>query len=302
MSAADLGLRHFAALVAIHEEGSYRRAAARLGYSQAAITSQIAAMETALGVSVLHRPGGPRPAVLTAEGAQVLEVARDLLASVEQLDLRIAALRAGGWGRLAIGTFQAVSARLLPAVLGELRVDRPEVEVSVLESTDNDELIRALRSARIDVTFLVGPVDAPGLTVHEVVRDPFVAVVPVDDSARGALPIRDLGKRALVGHDQCACHALAEQGFAAAGVRPTFAFRSNDNAAVQAMVRAGIGTAVMPALSVDAKDPGVRLLPIEPALPSRSILLAHAQDDPPPTAVDFVARTRTVTAQLDSLG
>lgn len=302
MSASDLGLRHFAALVAIHEEGSYRRAAARLGYSQAAITSQIAAMEAALGVLVLHRPGGPRPAVLTAEGAEVLHVARGLLAAAGQLDQRIAALRAGTRGRLAIGTFQAVSARLLPAVLGELRVARPDIDVSVLESTDNDELIHALRRSRIDVSFLVGPVEAPELTVHEVVRDPFVAVVPVDDPAREMLSIRQLGERPLVGHDQCACHALAEQGFEAAGIQPTYAFRSNDNAAVQAMVRAGLGTAVMPALSVDAHDPGVRLLPIEPALPSRSILLAHVREQPPPTALEFLARTRTVAAGLDPLG
>lgn len=302
MSAADLSLRHLAALVAVHEEGSYRGAAARLGFSQAAVTSQIAALEKALGASVLHRPGGPRPAVLTVVGHEVLDVARDLLATADLLDLRIASLRDGSWGRLAIGTFQSVSARLLPTVLGELRGERPEVEVSVLESNDNDVLVRALRSARLDVSFLVGPVDAPGLVVREVVCDPFVAVVPVDDPAQGALSIRDLAGRPLVGHDGCACHELAEQGFAAVGVRPSFAFRSNDNAAVQAMVRAGIGTAVMPALSVNPHDPGVRLLAIEPTLPSRSILLAHVRDRPPPTALEFVARTREAAARLSLFG
>lgn len=302
MSAADLSLRHLAALVAVHEEGSYRAAAERTGFSQAAITSQIAALEKAVGASVLHRPGGPRPAVLTPIGHEVLDVARDLLATADLLDRRIALLRDGSWGRLAIGTFQSVSARLLPAVLGELRGERPQVEVSVLESNDNDVLVRALRSARLDVSFLVGPVEAPGLTVREVVRDPFVAVVPVDDPAHGALSVRDLGERPLIGHDGCACHELAEQGFAAAGVHPTFAFRSNDNAAVQAMVRAGIGTAVMPALSVDPRDPGVRLLAIEPPLPTRSILLAHVQDRPPPTALEFVARAHEAAARLELVG
>ena len=302
MAAADLSLRHLAALVAVHEEGSHRAAAARLGFSQAAVTSQIATLEKALGVAVLHRPGGPRPGVLTPVGHEVLEVARDLLATADRLDLRIASLRDGTWGRLAIGTFQSVSARLLPAVLGELRGARPEVEVSVLESTDNDVLVRALRSARLDVSFLVGPVDARGLTVEEVVRDPFVAVVPVEDPARRSLSVQDLGRRPLIGHDGCACHELAEQGFDAAGVHPSFAFRSNDNAAVQAMVRAGIGTAVMPALSVDPHGPGVRLLAIEPALPTRSILLAYVRDRPPPTALDFAARAREAATRLGLSG
>ncbi|NYF99329.1 LysR family transcriptional regulator [Janibacter cremeus] len=299
MAATDLSLRHLAALVAIHEEGSYRRAAARLGFSQAAVTSQIATLEKTLGATVFHRPGGPRPVVLTAVGLEVLDVARDLLATADLLDLRIASLRDGTWGRLAIGTFQSVSARLLPAVLGELRQDSPAVEVTVLESNDNDVLIRALRSARLDVSFLVGPVDAPGLTVREVVRDTFVAVVRAGDPAQEALSIRDLGDRPLIGHDQCACHELVERGFSAAGIQPAFAFRSNDNAAVQAMVRAGIGTAVMPALSVDPQDPGVRLLPIAPALPARSILLAHVAERPPPTAIEFVDRTLAAAAGLE---
>ncbi|HET8599663.1 MAG TPA: LysR family transcriptional regulator [Segeticoccus sp.] len=299
MSAADLSLRHLAALVAIHEEGSYRRAADRLGYSQAAVTSQVAALEKAVGAKVFDRPGGPRPVTLTAAGQEVLDVAREVLAAADVLDLRLASLRDGRWGRLAIGTFQSVSAQLLPGILRTVRRESPQVQVNVLESDDNDVLTGALRAARLDVSFLVGPVDETGLVVREVVRDPFVAMVPADDPAGEVLPVDDLATRPLVGHDHCVCHELAEQGLAAAGIRPSFAFRSNDNAAVQAMVRAGIGTAVMPALSVNTDDPGVRVVRLEPALPSRSILLAHAARRPAPTAVAFVARALEQAAALN---
>ncbi|WP_137121921.1 LysR family transcriptional regulator [Segeticoccus rhizosphaerae] len=298
MSASELSLRHLAAVVAIEEEGSYRRAAERLGYSAAAITSQVATLEKALGARVFDRRGGPRAAVLTAAGREVLATAREMLAAADLLDVRVASVREGAWGRLAIGTFQSVSARLLPGILSEVRRERPEVEVSVLESDDNEVLTRALRSSRLDVSFLVGPVESDELVVHEIVRDPFVAMVPVDDPARDVLPISEVARRPVIGHDHCVCHDLAEQGFAAAGIRPSYAFRSNDNAAVQAMVRAGIGTAVMPALSVNMADPGVRVLQIEPALPFRSILLAHLAQGPPPTALDFVTRTRTAVAAL----
>lgn len=301
MTAADLSLRHLAALVAIHEEGSYRRAANRLGYSQAAVTSQIAALEKALGVSVFDRPGGPRPVVPTAAGREALEVARDILSAADLLDLRLAAVRDGTWGRLAIGTFQSVSAQLLPGILGAVRRDSPKVEVSVLESDDNEVLTAALHGSRLDVSFLVGPVEDADLVIHEVLRDPFVAMVPVDDPAGDVLPIAELAERPLVGHDHCVCHDLAEQGFAGAGIRPSYAFRSNDNAAVQAMVRAGIGTAVMPALSVSIDDPTVRVLRIEPALPTRRILLAHTAQAPPPTAVEFVSRAKAASEELDHL-
>lgn len=297
--AADLSVRHLAALVAIQEEGSYRRAAERLGYSQAAITSQIAALEKGLGARVFDRPGGPRPVTLTAAGREVLEVARDVLAAADLLDLRLASIRDGHWGRLAIGTFQSVSAQLLPGILRSVRRDSPHVHVNVLESDDNHVLTAALRAARLDVSFLVGPVDGAGLVVREVVRDPFVAMVPADDPAVEVLPVAELAARPLVGHAHCVCHDIVERGLATAGIRPTFAFRSNDNAAVQAMVRAGIGTAVMPALSVNRDDPGVRVLRLDPPLPSRSILLAHVAQRPPPTAVEFVALAMAEAAALD---
>ena len=52
-------------------------------------------------------------------------------------------------------------------------------------------------------------------------------------------------------------------------------FRSNDNSAIQAMVRAGMGHAVMPYLAVEPGDPGVVLRDLVPALPPRHIRIAR---------------------------
>jgi DNA-binding transcriptional LysR family regulator len=68
-------------------------------------------------------------------------------------------------------------------------------------------------------------------------------------------------------------------------------FRSNDNAAVQAMVRAGLGVAVMPLLAIHADDPAIQVTPLEPALPQRSLLIAVPRDRPAPTAVRFMERS-----------
>ncbi|MDQ1733449.1 MAG: hypothetical protein QOK10_3608, partial [Pseudonocardiales bacterium] len=129
-------------------------------------------------------------------------------------------------------------------------------------------------------------------------RDPFVAMVSAADDTQDALGLSELADRPLIGHRDCVCHEIVERGFASAGLTPTFAFRSNDNAAVQAMVRAGIGTAVMPALSVNRDDPNVRIIPLTPALPSRSIMVAHPQDRPAPTAVTFAERAKAAGKAL----
>lgn len=289
MGARDLSLRHLLALLAVHEEGSYRRAAAATGYSQAAITQQVAALERALGAPVFDRHPGPRPVTLTAVGREVLAAAQDLLARADLLDARVDALRDGRWGRLTIGTFQSVSSTLLPVVLAEVRRDEPEVQVGVVQSEDNDELVDGLLSGRLDVTFLVGPVADARLTIHEVFRDPFIALLPTTDR-RKQVRLAELRDVPLVGHENCVCHEMVEAGLRTAGVAPSYVFRSNDNVAVQAMVRAGIGAAVMPMLAINAADPTTRVVPLEPPLPDRSILVAVPREGAAPTAVRFVER------------
>ena len=79
-------LRHLAALQAVAEEGSFGRAATRLGYTQSAVSQQIGALERIVGMPVLHRPpGGRRPLELTEAGRVVLAHARPLLARVKAL-------------------------------------------------------------------------------------------------------------------------------------------------------------------------------------------------------------------------
>jgi DNA-binding transcriptional LysR family regulator len=61
-------LRHLLALQAIAEHGSFGRAASALGYTQSAISQQVAALERAVGEKLIERPGGPRPVSLTEAG------------------------------------------------------------------------------------------------------------------------------------------------------------------------------------------------------------------------------------------
>ncbi|HEV7195055.1 MAG TPA: LysR family transcriptional regulator [Pedococcus sp.] len=290
MSARDLSLRHLLALLAVHDEGSYRRAAAATGYSQAAITQQIAALENAVGAPVFDRHPGPRPVTLTQVGREVVEAARVLVARADLLDARVTEVREGRWGRLAIGTFQSVSATLLPVVLAQVRAEEPDVDISVVQSEDNVVLADSVASGALDVCFLVGPFKDDRLSIREVCRDPFVAIEAADKPARDVLPIAELAGLPLIGHQDCVCHDMVELGFRTAGITATYVFRSNDNSAVQAMVRAGIGTAVMPLLAIDSHDPLVRVIPLQPPLPQRRILIAVPRTRAAPTAQRFVQR------------
>src|SRR5260370_7326656 len=73
-------LRHLHALQAIAREGSFSRAAVALGYTQSAVSQQIAALERAVGERLIERPGGPRPVSLTEAGRLLLGHAEAILA------------------------------------------------------------------------------------------------------------------------------------------------------------------------------------------------------------------------------
>ena len=81
-----LDLRHLLALTAIAEEGSFGRAAERLGYTQSAISQQIATLERIVGLRLVERPGGPRPISLTEAG-------RILVRHAEAIEARLLAAK-----------------------------------------------------------------------------------------------------------------------------------------------------------------------------------------------------------------
>src|SRR2546430_9523073 len=91
-------LRHLAALEAVAEEGSFGRAARRLGYTQSAVSQQIAQLEKVVGAKLVERPGGPRAVSLTDAGRLLLRHADAIVARLAAAQADMAALQAGEAG------------------------------------------------------------------------------------------------------------------------------------------------------------------------------------------------------------
>jgi molybdenum-dependent DNA-binding transcriptional regulator ModE len=70
---AAVELRHLTALRAVAAARSFSDAAAVLGYTQSAVSHQIASLERIVGQRLVERPGGPRPVSLTEAGQLMLD-------------------------------------------------------------------------------------------------------------------------------------------------------------------------------------------------------------------------------------
>ena len=273
----SLEIRHLVAFEAVVAEGTFGRAAERLGYTQSAISQQIASLERLVDGKLFDRPGGPRPVELTPLGEHMLASAHDLLARVDAIAEGLGRFRTGEIGRIMVGTFQSMSATVLPLVVGRMRLEHPDVEVRAFESDLDDELEEALERGELDVSFvatdMVGPYEQ-----RRLFDDPFVVVARPGQFPAGAVSLDDLVDEPMVGQGANSCQLMNEAGLRAAGLDPHYVFRTNDNGTVAAMVRAGMGIAVMPLLCVEPEDPRISLHPIEPAMPGRSISLAWRAD------------------------
>jgi DNA-binding transcriptional LysR family regulator len=291
-------LRHLAALQALATEGSFGRAAQRLGYTQSAVSQQIATLERIVGERLVERPGGPRPISLTEAGELLLRHAESIVSRLQAAQADLHALRAGEIGTLRVGTFQSAGARLLPAVMRRFTSAWPGVDV-VIGELDDPDVEDAIERGELDVGFVVLPVSGGPLETNELLHDPYVLVVAAGSAlatARELPSLAKIGAERLIGFKAHRSLEPVEAALRGAGVEPRYAFRSNDNGTVQGLVAAGIGNGIMPRLTIDATDPRVVVRELGDEVPPRVVAVARHRDRYySPAARAFVENAVAVT-------
>jgi DNA-binding transcriptional LysR family regulator len=275
-----LELRHLIALQAVAHAGTFGRAARALGYTQSAMSQQIASLEELVGQRLIERARGQPSVDLTEAGRLLLAHANAVLARIQAAHADFDAFGRGALGVLRVGTYQSVSTRILPALMREFSVAWPRVEVRPTEVA-SDELLPLVERGELDLTFEVLPLaDGPFETL-ELLRDPYVLLVAADSRlARQKVPPtpRDMAGLPLISYRSSRESTHLEELVRGHGNEPRVIFRSDDNGAVQGMVAAGLGVALVPALAVDVRDPGVVALGLGDAVPARVLCLVWHRD------------------------
>ena len=297
---SGIELRHLAALEAVAREGSFGRAAKSLGYTQSAVSQQVAALERFVGERLVDRPGGPRPVSLTEAGELLLRHAEAIVARLSAAQADLAALAAGAAGPLRVGVFQSVGQHILPEVMRRFVAAWPRVAVQLTESASDAELLELVERGVLDLTFADLPLTDGPFEAVELLRDPYVLVVPVDSplADRETPPSRaEIAKLDLIGFRQCrSLNQIAST--VAGGLR--FVFRSDHNGTVQGLVGAGVGAALIPRLTADPNDDRVALIDLGSRVAPRVIAIAwHRDRYRTPAAHAFVDAAREVCAELE---
>jgi DNA-binding transcriptional LysR family regulator len=262
MDQSAIELRNLRAVVAVADEGSFRSAARRLGYTQSAVSHQIATLERGLEATLFTRPGGRGSIALTPAGEVVYRRARRVLGEVQTLGADLAAVQTGERPTLRIGTFQTATTELLPNALRELRDHWADIEVILSESQANapafdqpDERIRAI----------------------PLMEDPWVILTRRDSELAGVqAPTFDLldGADIVAWNRRWRNQVELEEAWRRRAIRPRVVYRTDDNLALQRLVAAGHGHACVDRLgATGAVEPSLTWLEPTEILLRRTIAL-----------------------------
>jgi DNA-binding transcriptional LysR family regulator len=297
----QLGVRHLAALEVTARLGSFRAAAAALGYSQSALSAQIAALEAIVGTPLLHRPRGAPAVTPTPAGHLLLDRAArigDILAAA-RADL---ATLAAEHAVLRVGIFQSASARLLPPLIRAFRAAQPDVDVRLHEALDPQELTDLALIGDLDIVFSGNPPLGDALARVHLLDDPYVLLVSDDHPLATATSVdpATVARLPLITYRSLRADLLPT-ALLPRNAALNIKFRSDDDATVRALVEAGVGAALIPRLSVEPGDRRAHAIPILPSLPARQIFLAWLKSRTPSPALEcFIdaALTTSTTYRL----
>ena len=288
-------LRHLIALEAVAREASFGKAAASLGYTQSAVSQQIATLERIVGEKLVERPGGPRKVSLTEAGEVLLRHAQAIVWRLSAAEADLDALSNGQAGALRVGVYQSVGEHILPTLMQRFAESWPRVDVRLEESANDVQLLAQIERGELDLSFADLPLPEGPFEHVELLADPYVFMLSaeVDPPASRTLD-------AVIGYDLIGfrgCRSL-NQIEAAASEPLKFVFRSDHNGTVQGMVAAGFGGAVVPRLTVDADDERIQLVELEDVPPRLIGIAWHRDRHRSPAARAFVDLAREVSAEL----
>jgi len=265
-------LRHFLALDAVASEASFNRAAAKLGYTQSAISQQIATLERVVGQKLIDRPGGSHPVRLTRAGEIVMQHAHAIGARLANAQADLQSLTAGELDPVRIGFFCRGLGTLIPGICRRLEQVRPNTAIRVLVGKDDEEMLGMARRGEVDLSFVQLPVTEADFEHIPLLDDEYVLVVRAGSVATPPT-LDELAEMPLIGFKTGKVCQITDY-FRANNLKPSWIVGSEDIETIYAFAAAGDGVALIPSLATRCLGPEVDIVELNCGLPSRRIGLA----------------------------
>ncbi len=286
----NIKLRQLQGFAAAATRSSFSAAARELAMTQPAFSQLVRELETSLKVRLFERT--TRRVELTEAGQRFLAMIQRPLDDLEDAYRFARELAAGTRGRIVFSSLPSVAFGLVTMALAKFKTEHPAITARLIEDQDFNIVEKVLHR---EVDFGIGTLRTPHeeLAFRELVPDELQAVFPARHAlaAKRRLTWRDLATAPLVLlPKQSSVRALAEHGFAAAGIAREPDYEVANMVTALSMVRAGLGVTIMPRMVLpELNMKGLVAAPIFAPRPSRMIGIITRRDRPlSPAAAAYV--------------
>jgi len=269
-----MNIRDLQYLVAVHDMNNFSKAAERCYVSQPTLSGQLKKLEDELNAPLIER--STRQVLFTALGEQVVDMARDVLLTVDNIRETARATEQPMSGDFHIGLIPTVGPFLLPLLMPVLSREFPQTKLYLYELQTN-ALLKKLVKGEIDAAILAKVDSNPSVTEVPLYKENMKLAVSTDDElSRVTTPV-DLN----VLNDQSVLmledgHCLRDQALGvcfSAGAHEDVRFQATSMDTLLHMVATGTGMTLIPELASKKPVHGVSYVSFEDPQPSREIVM-----------------------------
>ncbi len=262
-------LRYF---VAVADEGSFSRAAAKVRVAQPSLSQQIKKLEAEVGQPLFDRL--PRSVVLTEAGRCFIDYARQILASIGDARRCVDDLKGEVAGKVAVGAIPTIAPYVLPELVVTFQEHYPDVKLEIVEDV-TDGITRRIEAGELDVALASTCHASPSLRREPLGTEPLLLLVPEGHplAKKDFVEFDDLkSQRFLLLHEM---HCLSQQVnhlLESRRLRPEIALAGSQLSTIANMVAASIGVSIVPQMMVKHHaTPGCVSLAFVPPVPEREL-------------------------------
>ncbi len=235
------------AFLAVADCGSFGKAGLELNLTQSAISHAIASLEEELGVVLFSR--GPKGAVLTSVGLEVIASIRQMLKSLDDVVSITRRVRSLATGQVRVAAIRSLATHWLPQAIATFKQQHPQIHVTMTRCVNHGEVQSMLKDGRIDMG-LMDLYKPQGLEVHPLFSDSYVAFLPPTAKVSHTPTWEDFRPYPLIlpmPHDNS--YTLLREYLAQLPIELAIAYELNEDSAIMSMVAEGLGMTILPYLA-----------------------------------------------------
>lgn len=237
-------LRQLEILLAVYKEGSVTAASKALFLTQPTVSMQLKKLTEAVGAPLYDQLG--RKLVFTQTGLEVVRTAREVLESIDQLEMRLADMQGlkAGVLRLAVVT---TAKYCIPHLLGEFLQHYPQIDID-FKVGNRQQIIGRMAEGEDDLYVFSHPPKHNDLNLHEFLPNPLVAIAEQGHplATEKNIPLQVFAEQPfLIRESGSGTRYAIERHFEQLGVEPNVRMTVESNEAIKHAVMSGLGVSIL---------------------------------------------------------